>query len=641
LTLIDFLIKNGSERVIEAARDKMYRIRSLQEYNFYEGNIDKGSGVREKSKQLVELLSSNESIRSEREKARTIRNKFIGISNDGMAGGAGGIGFGSSRYSGNEGGGGGGYGGRDSGFGGSGGGGGGYGGRDSGGYGGDRGFGGSGGGSGGYSGNSYSDSGIGARDGVKDSFSGGSSGFGGGSRYDSGAMDSPYGGRNDPSPRSKFGGGAYDSDRPPRFEDAAISSRKMESYDEPQRFDDEDNDIKFKPSKAKSSASTASTEKSAGKLKVSIKKVGSSGTAAAPSHAAPEPEVDLFGGSDADFMSAPPSAPATAKPVDLFDPFAPVPVPVAAAPVMVDPFFSAPQPAQAYPTQAAPVFDPFLSAPAPVPAMNAGYPSMMQQTAPQPAFNLQAAPPAMAPAYNQYPPQGMANPMVSMGGMQGMGSQPMMMQQPQQSSMMKPAYQPTTSPAQMATRSQDNDFGDFESASNNKAADASSKWGGDLGKLVDLSSIGMSKNEDPKAKGGVNGGFNYTQNSFAGLDGFNKNPQPLSGGPGMGSMGMAGGPMQMGMNQPMGMQRPQQPNMGFGQPAPGYPMQSAPYGGYPQQAPMPSGYPQQGGYPMQQQQAPQQPMMGGYNAAPAPGGYGYPNPNQQGRYLYISCRTCL
>lgn len=72
------MIKNGSERVIEAARDKMYRIRSLQDYNFYEGTIDRGSGVRELSKRIVELLNNNDAIRSEREKARAIRNKFIG-----------------------------------------------------------------------------------------------------------------------------------------------------------------------------------------------------------------------------------------------------------------------------------------------------------------------------------------------------------------------------------------------------------------------------------------------------------------------------------------------------------------------------------------------------------------------------------
>ena len=37
LTLVEFLIKNGSERFIEGSRDKLYKIRNLGDYNFYEG----------------------------------------------------------------------------------------------------------------------------------------------------------------------------------------------------------------------------------------------------------------------------------------------------------------------------------------------------------------------------------------------------------------------------------------------------------------------------------------------------------------------------------------------------------------------------------------------------------------------------
>ena len=92
MTLVEFLIKNGSERVIDAARDRIYKIRSLENFSFFEGSIDKGSGVREKSKQISELLGSNDMIRSEREKARTLRNKFVGISNDGRGASFGGSG---------------------------------------------------------------------------------------------------------------------------------------------------------------------------------------------------------------------------------------------------------------------------------------------------------------------------------------------------------------------------------------------------------------------------------------------------------------------------------------------------------------------------------------------------------------------
>jgi epsin len=100
LTLLEFLIKNGSERVIEASRDNLGKIRGLQEFNYYENSIDKGSGVREKAKQIVELLGNNDYIRDERQKARALRNKFIGISNDGRSGLSGG-----NIYSGSGGGG--------------------------------------------------------------------------------------------------------------------------------------------------------------------------------------------------------------------------------------------------------------------------------------------------------------------------------------------------------------------------------------------------------------------------------------------------------------------------------------------------------------------------------------------------------
>lgn len=43
---------------------------------------------------IVELLNNNDMIRSEREKARTLRNKFVGISNDGGRN----SGFGGSSY---------------------------------------------------------------------------------------------------------------------------------------------------------------------------------------------------------------------------------------------------------------------------------------------------------------------------------------------------------------------------------------------------------------------------------------------------------------------------------------------------------------------------------------------------------------
>jgi epsin len=78
LSLLEFLVKNGSERSIEEGRDHMRTLRRMQEYSSYDSTGDKGQGVREKSKQLIDLLGSNDQIREEREKAKRLRGKFGG-----------------------------------------------------------------------------------------------------------------------------------------------------------------------------------------------------------------------------------------------------------------------------------------------------------------------------------------------------------------------------------------------------------------------------------------------------------------------------------------------------------------------------------------------------------------------------------
>ncbi|KAH8085998.1 ENTH-domain-containing protein [Cristinia sonorae] len=121
LQLLEYLVKNGSERVVDDARSHIATIKMLR--NFYyidEKGKDQGLNVRNRSRELVELLGDVEKIRAERRKAKTNKNKYIGTGNDGgmsfNSGGGRYGGFGSdSFYSGGGGGGsssGGGYGGR-------------------------------------------------------------------------------------------------------------------------------------------------------------------------------------------------------------------------------------------------------------------------------------------------------------------------------------------------------------------------------------------------------------------------------------------------------------------------------------------------------------------------------------------------
>ncbi|KAI0097903.1 hypothetical protein GGR51DRAFT_539555 [Nemania sp. FL0031] len=128
LQLLEFLIKHGSERVIDDARGHITLLKMLRQFHFIDQNgKDQGINVRNRAKELAELLGDVERIRAERKKARTNKAKYTGVE-----GGSGGFSSGSSgRY--------GGFGSESAGYGGSGGG---YGGYSGGVYGDGGGFGG-------------------------------------------------------------------------------------------------------------------------------------------------------------------------------------------------------------------------------------------------------------------------------------------------------------------------------------------------------------------------------------------------------------------------------------------------------------------------------------------------------------------
>lgn len=78
LMLCEYLVKNGCERCVDEIRDHSFRVRQLQDFNYYEDKLDRGQGVREKAKQLVELLVDNDVVREARENAKRLRDKFVG-----------------------------------------------------------------------------------------------------------------------------------------------------------------------------------------------------------------------------------------------------------------------------------------------------------------------------------------------------------------------------------------------------------------------------------------------------------------------------------------------------------------------------------------------------------------------------------
>lgn len=98
LQLLEYLIKNGSERVIDDARSHLTLLKMLRQFHFIDQNgKDQGINVRNRAKELTELLSDVDRIRSERKKARANKTKYTGVEGGASFGG----GFSSgSRYGG-------------------------------------------------------------------------------------------------------------------------------------------------------------------------------------------------------------------------------------------------------------------------------------------------------------------------------------------------------------------------------------------------------------------------------------------------------------------------------------------------------------------------------------------------------------
>lgn len=86
LVLLEYCIKNGSDRCGEEARSELHKLRPLADFKFMEEGRDKGAGVREKSKQLVDLLTDAELLKAEKAKARESKEKYVGISSNAAGG---------------------------------------------------------------------------------------------------------------------------------------------------------------------------------------------------------------------------------------------------------------------------------------------------------------------------------------------------------------------------------------------------------------------------------------------------------------------------------------------------------------------------------------------------------------------------
>ncbi|XP_024127713.1 epsin-2 isoform X2 [Oryzias melastigma] len=81
LTLLDYLIKTGSERVALQCKENIFAIQTLKDFQYVDRDgKDQGINVREKSKQLVVLLKDEERLKAERSQALKTKERMAQVS---------------------------------------------------------------------------------------------------------------------------------------------------------------------------------------------------------------------------------------------------------------------------------------------------------------------------------------------------------------------------------------------------------------------------------------------------------------------------------------------------------------------------------------------------------------------------------
>jgi len=85
LLLLDYLIKNGSERVVTSSREHIYDLRGLENFTFVDENgKDQGINIRHKVTDMLEFVQDDDRLRDERKKAKKNKDKYVGMSSESM-----------------------------------------------------------------------------------------------------------------------------------------------------------------------------------------------------------------------------------------------------------------------------------------------------------------------------------------------------------------------------------------------------------------------------------------------------------------------------------------------------------------------------------------------------------------------------
>ncbi|CAH8463110.1 unnamed protein product [Schistosoma haematobium] len=82
LVVLTFLLKNGSDYVLQSAQDHIYDIRTLESFRYFDENgKDQGMNVRIRVQEVIDLIQDSEKLQQERQKARASRHIYTGYGN--------------------------------------------------------------------------------------------------------------------------------------------------------------------------------------------------------------------------------------------------------------------------------------------------------------------------------------------------------------------------------------------------------------------------------------------------------------------------------------------------------------------------------------------------------------------------------
>jgi epsin len=88
LTVLDYILHAGSENVVIYFRDNIYIVKTLKEFVYVsEDGKDVGANVRQKAKDITNLLSDEDRLRAERRSRGAMRDRMLGnIADSGLQG---------------------------------------------------------------------------------------------------------------------------------------------------------------------------------------------------------------------------------------------------------------------------------------------------------------------------------------------------------------------------------------------------------------------------------------------------------------------------------------------------------------------------------------------------------------------------